>query len=914
MNWRKCFLAFFIILVIAILVFCLYKAFKNSKSVEKFTGTTKSVEKFTGTRMAHATYYANWAQFWPGGPQDNTDNSNVNSPYAIAGALADCDTIIYGIVLFGVLPNPTLTCSLEVAPFSFFYSCNFVGSTSDGIKFILQGCLSEAEGSAEEDAISVIFGPEAADIYDTISNVAGLISDLMEGISDTETPPTYVSDNGAYLTYPMYPNECFTGCDIEFDKFYWSTSGTGSKCCSLHRITDPFCFAQLRSLGKTLIASYGGWTYTHGGAEFSDISYNMFVNMIANSGTRSQFINASGNTLSAWGFQGADFDWEYPGSQSAHAVVTTSLGYLSSTDFYNFECLIREYRQKFPNFILSMQCSGFLSGDAYYPDGPLDGYIQNGETVNMASDSDYFAWINRLFAAGLTRVNFMAYDYYVAGGQNYTMPNTPLYSPNKETNFSICPWKSCSTISSANYNPSYPWINPSLTIANYQNQTTESFDYLNCGTVTAGVTKDKNGNILNSFWGIAQAYGLPMQAVIDATNALQPAGSENVTSNSSLSYGQTVYIPCNNSAVPVCGTGSWPSGYGASQVASNSGVTSDAFNSANPLYAQYANYVNPGNVYNIPCLDTTPENGNACPTWILRQSSYGDVASAIGANVSDVTDINSTSSTALTPNQYINVPCVNNVCPGPYYALPGDSLQSIFNKLFPRLDTTVDPGKTLYSNYLSLNSNLNVKPTDILSSNPQTPVRVPCNSPKSVPAPSVPVGTELDFQGAEGSATVPLCILKSMVLMSQAFGSNIGKVHLGIALYGRSFANVNFMGMTGDDLVQNSVGLPSYGAMPPGSYTQTSGVLSYYEIQQLLAAKDTNGNPVYQTGYNKKYGINVAYSVELGTWISYDGFEAIADKMNFAKCFGFGGVMTFTPQQDDFTKSFPLMGCVNYYR
>jgi GH18 family chitinase len=898
---KKILLFLFAILVISIIIYFLYKVSKIKK--EGFATTTT---------LKHATYYANWAQFWPNGPQDNTDNKNVNSPFAIQSSLGNVDTIIYGIVMFGIMPNPTLSCSYVPSAFVGTYSCMFNDSSiSDGIKFFLQGCMGKEEGDIQEDVIETIFGEEASMMYDVIDNVASLVENILSGFSEGgDSPPLFVSDNNNFLTYPMYPNECFTGCGIDFDKFYWSTSGTGSKCCSLYRITDPYCFAQLRSLGKTLIASYGGWTYTHGGAEFSNISQNMFTSMISNSTTRGKFINTSGSTLQAWGFQGADFDWEYPGSASAGAIITTTLGYTSTTDFYNFECLIKEYRTKFPNFILSMQCSGFLSGDAHYS-GPLDGYFQNGESVYMASDSDYFSWINRLFTVGLSRVNFMAYDYFVAGGQPYTMPNTPLYCPNQEAN-NFLPWPG----TTSSFNPSYPWINPDLTISDYQNLTTqESFAYVSCGTVTAG-SSVVNGFVMNSISNIASAYGVPPQSIVDATNTLQSSSLPQLTSSSQLQLGQILYIPCNNSSVPVCGTGKWPSGFGLAQVAENNNITVNAFENANPLYVQYASNVQVGNIYNIPCKDTSPQSGNVCPAYVLTQSTYSDLATSIGANVNDVVNLNPSSPpSSLVINQNVNVPCVNNVCPGVYYALPGDSLQSIFAKLFPKIDITSPTGKSLYNNYLQLNSSLQqtTQPNKLLSTNPQTAVRVPCSSSSSTTTlpPSVPSGTQLDFQGSNNSATVQYCILKSMVLMNQIFGKNIGNVHLGLAMYGRSYSNVNFLGMSGDDLIQNSVGLPSTGAMWGGSYTQTSGVLSYYEIQQLLQEKDANGNSLYISGYNKKYGINVALSLENNTWICYDDFSAIQEKLNYAKNLGFGGVMTFTPQQDDFSKGFPLMNYIN---
>lgn len=241
----------------------------------------------------------------------------------------------------------------------------------------------------------------------------GVLTDKYYGI------PYIPSDD--FGTYGMYPNYCFTGMVGNF----WIQHD--------YRAEDAPTFKQLQELrtinpNLEITASYGGWTYTHGGAEFSRYTTALFNEMVSSQANRADFISKSYSYLTANGFDGVDFDWEYPGQD---LPGTNNPAY----DYYGLEQLIKEYRayataQGKPNFVITMQCSGFLSGGINFTN--LPGYSEAGISLNMQNDNDYFKWIDRLIAAGLTDVNIMAYDYFTATtvlpDQTgvLTVPNAPL--------------------------------------------------------------------------------------------------------------------------------------------------------------------------------------------------------------------------------------------------------------------------------------------------------------------------------------------------------------------------------------------------------------------------------------------------------------------------------------------------------
>lgn len=320
--------------------------------------------------MRNIAFYANWAQFW-GGP---TGGGKYNSPLTYLPFLKGVDRVIYGFVMFGVKPNP----SLNTQP-----TLNIYGGVNTGCAY-----------------------------HD-----------------HNETP---YMESGDWGTYMMYPSECFTGTTVPWWQqlvapFAW-LFGLDSLLETNKRFSDPDCFTMFKMLQTVapkleIVLSYGGWTWTHGGAQFSPYSASKYHDMVSSPENRAAFIASSYAFIKGYGFNGVDFDWEYPG-QTNGGVSAQNASY----DFINFQNLISEYRQYVtnkgdPNFIITMQASGFLSQNI------IDNNITNLPGYpgwSMLTDEDYFKWLKNLLNMGLSEINMMTYDFYVAQADGTTLPNAPL--------------------------------------------------------------------------------------------------------------------------------------------------------------------------------------------------------------------------------------------------------------------------------------------------------------------------------------------------------------------------------------------------------------------------------------------------------------------------------------------------------
>ncbi|KAK3589884.1 hypothetical protein CHS0354_015910 [Potamilus streckersoni] len=129
------------------------------------------------------------------------------------------------------------------------------------------------------------------------------------------------------------------------------------------------------------------------------------------------------------------------------------------------------------------------------------------------------------------------------------------------------------------------------------------------------------------------------------------------------------------------------------------------------------------------------------------------------------------------------------------------------------------------------------------------------------------------------------------------------KLIIGLPTYGRSFtlADPNKWGM----------GEPASGVGPAGSFTREAGVLSYYEICEIMAS-----------GRGKRYWNSeqmVPYYVQGTTWVGYDDKESFTIKLKWIKESGYGGAMIWNLDLDDFNGSFcagppfPLTRLLNVY-
>lgn len=93
-------------------------------------------------------------------------------------------------------------------------------------------------------------------------------------------------------------------------------------------------------------------------------------------------------------------------------------------------------------------------------------------------------------------------------------------------------------------------------------------------------------------------------------------------------------------------------------------------------------------------------------------------------------------------------------------------------------------------------------------------------------------------------------------------------ISMGFGFYGRSFQL--------SDPSCSQPGCPFKGGAAPGPCTGTSGVLSYYEIQALLA-QDPNLQPVWDTTAAVKY-----LTFNNDQWVSYDDADTFKQKVDWA--------------------------------
>lgn len=114
-------------------------------------------------------------------------------------------------------------------------------------------------------------------------------------------------------------------------------------------------------------------------------------------------------------------------------------------------------------------------------------------------------------------------------------------------------------------------------------------------------------------------------------------------------------------------------------------------------------------------------------------------------------------------------------------------------------------------------------------------------------------------------------------------GVPAGKVNLGLGFYGRSF-----------QLADPSCYQPGClfkGGASPGPCTDNSGTLSYKEIMAII---DENNLTPY---YDKDNGVKwVTWGGD--QWVSFDDFETIQQKIEYANSLGLGGLLIWSVDQD----------------
>jgi chitinase len=153
-------------------------------------------------------------------------------------------------------------------------------------------------------------------------------------------------------------------------------------------INHPELIAEAHKAGRKILISLGGWGQSNG-----------FAPMAADSTIRKKFIQNLIDFCAARGYDGADFDWEFPQSTVERANLTT---------------LIKEVRQAFdqanPSLLLTMVA---VAGD------------WNGRWHDYAKLSEYVAWFN-----------LMAYDFH-GSWTTHAGHNAPLYAPPTDADGSV---------------------------------------------------------------------------------------------------------------------------------------------------------------------------------------------------------------------------------------------------------------------------------------------------------------------------------------------------------------------------------------------------------------------------------------------------------------------------------------------
>ncbi|XP_011185448.2 probable chitinase 10 isoform X2 [Zeugodacus cucurbitae] len=126
------------------------------------------------------------------------------------------------------------------------------------------------------------------------------------------------------------------------------------------------------------------------------------------------------------------------------------------------------------------------------------------------------------------------------------------------------------------------------------------------------------------------------------------------------------------------------------------------------------------------------------------------------------------------------------------------------------------------------------------------------------------------------------------------------KLLIGMPTYGRSFELVNE--------TQFDIGAPASGGGKAGKFTNEAGFLSYYEVCSFLAADNTT------LVWDSEQQVPFAYRDN--QWVGFDDERSLKTKMEWLKEQGFGGIMVWSIDMDDFSGrcgagKYPLLNALN---
>ncbi|CAG0923669.1 unnamed protein product [Notodromas monacha] len=125
------------------------------------------------------------------------------------------------------------------------------------------------------------------------------------------------------------------------------------------------------------------------------------------------------------------------------------------------------------------------------------------------------------------------------------------------------------------------------------------------------------------------------------------------------------------------------------------------------------------------------------------------------------------------------------------------------------------------------------------------------------------------------------------------------KLLIGMPTYGRSFTLV--------DEEKFDIGAPATGGGTAGEFTGEEGFLSYYEVCDFLHQDNVT------LVWDNEQQVPFAYRKD--QWVGFDDERSLKTKMEWLKEMGFGGVMIWSVDMDDFRGScgmgkFPLINAI----
>ncbi|XP_067006667.2 probable chitinase 10 [Anabrus simplex] len=125
------------------------------------------------------------------------------------------------------------------------------------------------------------------------------------------------------------------------------------------------------------------------------------------------------------------------------------------------------------------------------------------------------------------------------------------------------------------------------------------------------------------------------------------------------------------------------------------------------------------------------------------------------------------------------------------------------------------------------------------------------------------------------------------------------KLMIGMPTYGRSFTLV--------DPAKFDIGAPASGGGTAGKYTGEAGFMSYYEVCDFLHKENTT------LVWDNEQQVPFAYKDD--QWVGFDDERSLKTKMGWLKEMGFGGIMIWSVDMDDFHGScgsgkYPLLNAM----